>query len=106
MERRSHQKRRHPQPARHRQALENFKRLPTAEADFQIIPAEGQDARPGESDIIIEWNQSKPVRFNLSIDDSGSKYTGKYQGNATLSLDHTFQPDRRDRTKNGWYCNL
>ena len=72
------------------QALENFKRLPTAEADFQIVPAEGKGARPGESDIIIEWKQGKPVRFNVSIDDSGSKYTGKYQGNATISLDHVF----------------
>lgn len=72
------------------QALENFKRVPTAEADFRIVPAEGEGAQPGESDIIIFWNQSKPVRFNVSVDDSGSKYTGKYQGNATLSLDHAF----------------
>jgi hemolysin activation/secretion protein len=72
------------------QALEVFKRLPTAEADFKVVPAEGEGARPGESDVIIEWNQGKPVRFNLSIDDSGSKHTGRVQGNATLSLDHTF----------------
>ncbi|KGG92480.1 MULTISPECIES: ShlB/FhaC/HecB family hemolysin secretion/activation protein [Comamonas] len=70
------------------QALENFKRVPTVEADIQIIPAEGDDARPGESDLLVFWQQrSPPVRFSVSLDDSGSKATGKLQGGATLSLD-------------------
>ncbi|MBN0224363.1 ShlB/FhaC/HecB family hemolysin secretion/activation protein, partial [Pseudomonas aeruginosa] len=70
------------------QALENFKRVPTVEADIQITPAEGDDARPGESDLVVLWQQrSPPVRFSVSLDDSGSKATGKLQGGATLSLD-------------------
>jgi len=69
------------------QALENFKRLPTAEADIQITPAEGPDARPGESDLVIQWKQGMPFRLSLSVDDSGSKQTGKYQGAATVSFD-------------------
>ncbi len=70
------------------QGLENFKRVPTADADIQITPADGPDARPGESDLVIAWQQGFPFRLNLSADDSGSKYTGKYQGSATLSYDH------------------
>ena len=69
------------------QGLENFKRVPTVEADFKIQPAEHQSA-PGYSDLILAWQQKKPYRINLSLDDAGSKSTGKYQGTATLSLDH------------------
>ena len=70
------------------QALENLKRVPTAEADIQIIPAEGDDARPGESDLVVTWRQALPLRLTLGADDSGSKATGKYQGNLTVSGDN------------------
>jgi len=70
------------------QALENFKRVPTAEADIQIAPAQARDAGPGESDIVIAWRQAFPARLSLSVDNSGSKTTGKYQGNLALSLDN------------------
>ncbi len=70
------------------QALENFKRVPTAEADIQIVPAEGVAAKPGASDVVIHWKQSLPLRLSLSLDDSGSDSTGKYQGNVALSFDH------------------
>ncbi|MFN3440571.1 MAG: ShlB/FhaC/HecB family hemolysin secretion/activation protein [Acidovorax sp.] len=66
------------------QALENFKRVPTAEADIQIEPADV----PGQSDLVISWRQSLPFRLNVTMDDSGSKATGRYQGSATMSLDH------------------
>lgn len=66
------------------QGLENFKRVPTAEADIQITPGD----LPGESDIVIRWKQAFPFRLNLSVDDTGSKSTGKYQGSATISYDH------------------
>ena len=70
------------------QALENFKRVPTVEADLQIAPAEGDDAQPGESDLLARWVQSRRFRVNVSLDDSGSQATGKLQAAATLSLDH------------------
>lgn len=66
------------------QALENLKRVPTAEADIQIVPAE----LPGESDLVIAWRQALPVRLSLSVDDSGSDATGKRQGGVTVSLDN------------------
>jgi hemolysin activation/secretion protein len=70
------------------QGLENFKRVPTAEADIQIMPSNAADALPGDSDVIIQWKQALPWRLNLSFDDAGSKFNGKYQAGVTLSLDH------------------
>ncbi len=69
------------------QGLENFKRVPTVEADFKIQPA-AQRNEPGYSDLELAWQQSKPYRIHLGIDDAGSESTGKYQGTVTLSLDH------------------
>jgi hemolysin activation/secretion protein len=66
------------------QGLENLKRVPSAEADIQIAPAD----LPGESDLQVRWHQDLPFRGSLSVDDSGSDATGKLQGNLTLSLDH------------------
>lgn len=71
------------------QGLENFKRVPTVEADFKIQPS-AQKKEPGYSDLELAWQQSKPYRIHLGVDDAGSDSTGKYQGTATLSLDHLF----------------
>jgi hemolysin activation/secretion protein len=70
------------------QALENFKRLPSVQADIQIVPADGGDARPGESDLVINWKQKNRFRINVLADDSGSRATGKYQGSVTLAYDN------------------
>ena len=79
------------------QGLENLKRVPTADADIQIAPAETApkaaqtQAQPfGQSDLIVSYQQNRPVRLSLSVDDSGSDSTGIYQGSATLSLDNSF----------------
>ena len=66
------------------QALENLRRVPTVEADIQIVPGKG----PAESELVLRWRQSLPLRLNLSLDDSGTRATGRYQVNATLSADH------------------
>ncbi len=70
------------------QGLENFKRVPTADADIKIEPADGADARPGESDLVISYRQAFPFRIAVSVDDSGSDATGKYQGSVTISYDN------------------
>jgi hemolysin activation/secretion protein len=67
------------------QAFENFKRVPTVEADIKIVPAENS---PDQSDLVILHQQSTLYRFSVTMDDAGSKSTGKYQGGATLSLDN------------------
>jgi hemolysin activation/secretion protein len=66
------------------QALENFKRVPGVDVDIQIVPAEA----PGLSDLVIDWQQGRPVRLQLGVDDGGSRSTGRYQGSATLSVDN------------------
>ena len=76
------------------QALENFKRVPTAEADIQIEPANVKtdasqnNAMLGFSDVVIRYQQRFPVRISVGLDDSGSNSTGKYQGSTTLSGDN------------------
>ena len=44
-------------------ALENFKRVPTAEADIQIVPAD----QPGESDLLISWKQAFALVFRPTM---------------------------------------
>lgn len=68
------------------QGLENLKRIPTADASFQIEPAD--HAKPGYSDIVIHYKQKFPFRITLGIDDSGLNSTGKYLGSTTLSGDN------------------
>ncbi len=69
------------------QGLENLKRIPTAEADIRIVPAD----KPSESDVVVLWRQREvPFRVSLGADDGGSRATGKYQGSVTLSADNPF----------------
>lgn len=70
------------------QGLENLQRVPTVTADIKIAPADGEGAAPGQSDLNIDWKQRSPVRASLTLDDAGSRGTGKLQANATLSLDN------------------
>jgi hemolysin activation/secretion protein len=72
------------------QGLENLKRAPTAEADIQIEPSTAPNAKPGDSDLAVKYVQSKKWRVTLSLDDSGTKATGRNQAGATVSLDNPF----------------
>jgi len=68
------------------QGLENYKRMPTVDAEIKIVPAQGAAAKPGESDVVIGWQEAAmPFRVTLTADDSGSKATGKYQAGVTVS---------------------
>ena len=66
------------------QGLEQLKRVPSQDAEMKIAPGR----RPGESDVIIDVKRSKPWRLNFSVDDSGSKATGKLQFPTGLSVDN------------------
>ncbi|WP_284445982.1 ShlB/FhaC/HecB family hemolysin secretion/activation protein [Rosenbergiella epipactidis] len=66
------------------QGLENLQRLPTVQSSMEIVPTD----RPGESDIVVNWQQSRKWRLGLSLDDSGTRSTGRYQGGTTLYLDN------------------
>ena len=70
------------------QGLENLKRPPHVDANIQIVPAEDAQALPGESDLQIDFKQAFPYRLSLSLDDSGSKATGRLQAGATVSIEN------------------
>lgn len=67
-------------------ALENFKRVPSTQANFELIPA--KSGIIGQSDVLIHYNQDRRLRTSMSLDDAGSESTGKYQYNLTLSVDN------------------
>ncbi|MDO5692208.1 MAG: ShlB/FhaC/HecB family hemolysin secretion/activation protein [Pseudomonadota bacterium] len=74
------------------QGLENLKRAPTADADIQIVPADPASLPAGapafgQSELQVAYQQGRPVRFGVSLDDSGTRGTGKYQGGITFSVD-------------------
>jgi hemolysin activation/secretion protein len=73
------------------QALENIKRVPTQDADFQIEPANEAGSQLGESNIVVTLKKRQPLRASAFLDDSGSDATGKLQGSATVSLDTPLQ---------------
>lgn len=66
------------------QGLENFKRVPSADANIELQATENL----GESDIIIAYKQKLPFHLTLGLDDSGTKATGRLQGSATFSWDN------------------
>jgi len=70
------------------QALESMKRLPSVETDIHIVPTRTENAKPGYSDIVIEWSQQRPVRLVATLDNSGSDNTGVYQGGLALAIDN------------------
>ena len=69
------------------QGLENLKRLPTAEADIQIEPSASAGAKPGDSDLVVQYARRFPLRTTLSLDDGGTEATGKTQAGVTLAWD-------------------
>jgi len=75
------------------QALENIRRLPgQQDAAFDLVPG----ARQGETDLVIQHAKNKRWRALVTLDDSGSSSTGKYQ----LPLHRMQQPPPP-----GWECN-
>lgn len=66
------------------QALENFQHLPSVVVDIQIAPGDV----PGESDLVIAYDQQRAIRASASLDNDGSDATGRYLSGVTLSLDN------------------
>jgi hemolysin activation/secretion protein len=66
------------------QGLEQIKRVPSQDAQMQISPGE----KPGESDVIITIKSGTPFRMAFSLDDSGTKATGRIQASTSISLDN------------------
>ncbi|WP_312340060.1 ShlB/FhaC/HecB family hemolysin secretion/activation protein [Anaerospora hongkongensis] len=66
------------------QGLEQMKRLASQDADMQLVPGD----QPGNSIVVITLKQAKPWSIQLSLDDSGSKSTGRLQAATTLAIDN------------------
>ncbi|WP_411753125.1 ShlB/FhaC/HecB family hemolysin secretion/activation protein [Serratia sp. (in: enterobacteria)] len=66
------------------QGLENIQRIPGADANVILRPGE----QAGGTDIEIQRTQPSFWRVGGWFDDSGSKYTGRYQSGVALYLDN------------------
>lgn len=66
------------------QSLENLRRNPSVQADFQLQPGSESDS----TEIVLDYSHSRPLRLHLSLDDSGSTATGKLMSQATVSWDN------------------
>jgi hemolysin activation/secretion protein len=66
------------------QGLEQMKRLSRQDVAMQIVPADA----PGESDVVITVQRAKPWTVVASIDNSGTRTTGRLQGNLSLGIDN------------------
>jgi hemolysin activation/secretion protein len=66
------------------QGLENLQRIPGSQASIRLVPGE----KPGDTRVEVTRNQRKAWRLGSWFDDSGSKYTGRYQGGLALYLDN------------------
>ncbi|WP_083492473.1 ShlB/FhaC/HecB family hemolysin secretion/activation protein [Cupriavidus sp. HPC(L)] len=66
------------------QGLEQMKRVASQDVDMQVVPT----ATPGVSDVVIAVKRSKRWTVVASVDDSGSRSTGKRQSNVSLAIDN------------------
>lgn len=66
------------------QGLEQMKRVASQDVDMQIVPT----STPGQSDVVIAVRRNKPWTLVASIDNSGSRSTGKWQGNVSVGVDN------------------
>jgi len=66
------------------QGLEQSKRVASQDVDMKIEPTD----TPGESDVVISMKRAKPWSAVASVDNSGSRATGKLQGNLSVGIDN------------------
>ncbi|MGN7983741.1 ShlB/FhaC/HecB family hemolysin secretion/activation protein [Burkholderia sp. 22313] len=66
------------------QGLEQMKRVTSQDISMQIVPADV----PGESDVVLDVKRGKPWTVVASIDNSGTRSTGKLQGNLSIGIDN------------------
>ena len=64
------------------QTIDNFNNVPSQSADIKLEPG----LKEGESNLVIDIKRTKPWTLMTSIDNSGTKSTGKAQMSATLQL--------------------
>ncbi|MFK0377748.1 ShlB/FhaC/HecB family hemolysin secretion/activation protein [Pandoraea sp. NPDC090278] len=66
------------------QGLEQLKRMPSQDADIRIEPGKGL----GTSDVLIDVQRRRPWRLLASVDNSGTRDTGRLQGQLAIGIDN------------------
>ncbi|WP_174996114.1 two-partner secretion domain-containing protein [Pandoraea iniqua] len=66
------------------QGLEQLKRMPSQDADIRIEPGE----LPGTSVLVIDTQRRRAWRLLASVDNSGTRDTGRLQGQLALGIDN------------------
>ncbi|KVF17925.1 hypothetical protein WJ07_27225 [Burkholderia vietnamiensis] len=66
------------------QGLEQMKRVSSQDVSMQIVPGD----LPGESDVVLDVKRSKLWTVVASIDNSGTRATGKLQGSLSVGIDN------------------
>ncbi|SAK70849.1 polypeptide-transport-associated domain-containing protein [Caballeronia hypogeia] len=66
------------------QGLEQMKRVANQDVAMKIEPTD----TPGESDVVLTVKRTKPWSLVASVDNSGSRATGKLQGNLSLGVNN------------------
>ncbi len=61
-----------------------MKRVASQDVDMQIMPTRAA----GVSDVVIAVRRRKPWTVVASVDNSGTRSTGKWQGNLSLGIDN------------------
>ena len=64
------------------QGLEQMKRVPNQDVSMQIVPAD----LPGRSDVVLDVVRTKPWRVVASVDNAGTRATGKLQGSLSAGF--------------------
>ncbi|PHM65044.1 putative hemolysin activation protein HecB [Xenorhabdus stockiae] len=66
------------------QGMENLQRIPNVQASMELVPGDA----PGETDIMIQRQQSRFWHVGAWLDNSGTKTTGQNQGGLMFALDN------------------
>lgn len=66
------------------QGLEQLQRNPSQKATMEIVPG----IKPGESDVVVTRERTKPWRGFFSLDNNGSTSTGKIEGSGMFAFDN------------------
>lgn len=66
------------------QGLEQMKRVTSQDVSMQLVPGD----LPGESDVVLDVKRGKPWTVVASVDNSGTRATGKLQGNLSFGIDN------------------
>lgn len=66
------------------QGLEQLKRMPSQDADIRIEPG----GIPGSSEVVIDVKRQRAGRLLASVDNSGTRDTGRLQGQLAIGIDN------------------